>query len=44
MQLDTRDGRKPAVCKYCGLRYIKKAGDAEAQAALKAKLVAQTFP
>ena len=34
----------PAVCKYCGLRYIKKAGNEAAAAALKAKLVAQTFP
>ncbi|CAE7700657.1 unnamed protein product, partial [Symbiodinium sp. KB8] len=44
IQLDTRDGRLPAVCKYCGLRYIKKAGDDKAKAATKAALVANTFP
>ncbi len=44
IQVDTRSGRLPAACKYCGLRFIKKAGDAEAAADLKAKLVANTFP
>ncbi len=25
IKLDTRDIKKPNICKYCGLRYIMKA-------------------
>eukprot|EP01138_Halocafeteria_seosinensis_P008993 gb/GECG01009192.1/.p1 GENE.gb/GECG01009192.1/~~gb/GECG01009192.1/.p1 ORF type:complete len:133 (+),score=13.98 gb/GECG01009192.1/:1-399(+) len=43
IQLDNRDGATPAVCKYCGLRFVMDKSKKEDDD-LKQKLVSRTFP
>ena len=43
IQLDNRDGATPAVCKYCGLRFVMDESKKEDES-LTQKLVSRTFP